>query len=62
MNQSLSQFELRRVAKRHNFKSHSNTIGTAAHLGINGTTLLFRLKNFGIYAKSTLDLRPGFLS
>jgi len=29
---------------------------------MNRTTLLFRMKKFGIYAMSTLNLRPGFLS
>jgi hypothetical protein len=29
---------------------------------MNRTTLLFRMKKFGIYAMSTLDLRPGFSS
>jgi hypothetical protein len=29
---------------------------------MNRTSLLFRMKKFGIYAMSTLDLRPDFLS
>ena len=44
------------------FDSHSNTVGAAAHLGMNRSTLVCRMKKFGIYAKSTFDLQPGLLS
>jgi hypothetical protein len=58
----LSLFELRQPTTRRHFESHSNTVGAAAHLGMNRATLVFRMKKFGIYAKSTFDLQPGFLS
>jgi hypothetical protein len=58
----LSLFELRQPATRRHFESHSKMVGAAAHLGMNRTPLVCRMKKFGVYAKSTFDLQPGFLS
>jgi hypothetical protein len=58
----LSLFGLREPATRRHFEFHSNTVDAAAHLGMNRATLVCRMKKFGIYAKGTFDLQPGFLS